>query len=120
MTDSAGDIPFMRSAHIVPQPEGPVQPPRRQRGQREFERLFPGQPCFYCGGQPNSVDHMIPRSRGGKGGENLVPCCSPCNQMKGCMTVPEFIDHMELVLHVLKSKRIQFGGGDVIQYPVAA
>lgn len=28
-------------------------------------------------------DHVVPRSRGGKGGDNLVASCFPCNKDKG-------------------------------------
>jgi 5-methylcytosine-specific restriction endonuclease McrA len=47
-----------------------------------------GYACQYCGGQPGkhalTVDHVIPRSRGGtKSWENLVAACGPCNRRKG-------------------------------------
>jgi 5-methylcytosine-specific restriction endonuclease McrA len=42
--------------------------------------------CQYCGSQRNglTVDHVIPRSRGGKSvWENIVAACAPCNRRKG-------------------------------------
>jgi 5-methylcytosine-specific restriction endonuclease McrA len=44
--------------------------------------------CQYCGEVlPSSeltLDHVIPRSRGGSSTwENLVACCHPCNRRKG-------------------------------------
>jgi 5-methylcytosine-specific restriction endonuclease McrA len=37
------------------------------------------------------VDHVMPRARGGADTlENLVPCCSSCNERKGTKTVEEF------------------------------
>src|ERR1700751_1413346 len=44
--------------------------------------------CQYCGTiLPSSeltLDHVIPRSRGGNSSwENLVACCHPCNRKKG-------------------------------------
>jgi 5-methylcytosine-specific restriction endonuclease McrA len=42
--------------------------------------------CQYCGEQRNglTVDHVIPRSRGGKSvWENIVASCAPCNRRKG-------------------------------------
>jgi 5-methylcytosine-specific restriction endonuclease McrA len=42
--------------------------------------------CQYCGVQRNglTVDHVIPRSRGGKSvWENIVASCAPCNRRKG-------------------------------------
>ena len=108
------------AAHIVPEPAFPVA--TRTRGQREYEVLFPGQPCYYCGDAPNSVDHKIPSSRGGQRGDNLVPACFRCNQMKGNLTVEEFVAHMQRILQMLDSKKnvIQFGDRSVIQFPIAA
>ncbi|MCL4488458.1 MAG: HNH endonuclease [Chloroflexi bacterium] len=44
--------------------------------------------CQYCGGQPSkhdlTVDHVIPRSRGGATvWENVATACAPCNRRKG-------------------------------------
>lgn len=42
--------------------------------------------CVYCGthAKPITMDHVIPRSRGGKSDfENCVACCRSCNQKKG-------------------------------------
>ena len=41
--------------------------------------------CQYCGSTKSlTIDHVIPRSRGGKDTwENLVVACSPCNVKKG-------------------------------------
>jgi 5-methylcytosine-specific restriction endonuclease McrA len=42
--------------------------------------------CQYCGGVRGTltIDHVIPRSRGGTSEwENIVACCAPCNRRKG-------------------------------------
>ena len=42
--------------------------------------------CAYCGARERSLtmDHVIPRSRGGKTDfDNCVACCRACNQKKG-------------------------------------
>jgi 5-methylcytosine-specific restriction endonuclease McrA len=42
--------------------------------------------CQYCGHERGNltVDHVIPRSRGGSSTwENIVTCCAPCNRRKG-------------------------------------
>jgi 5-methylcytosine-specific restriction endonuclease McrA len=44
--------------------------------------------CQYCGAQPGksdlTVDHVVPRSRGGATmWENVVTACAPCNRRKG-------------------------------------
>lgn len=41
--------------------------------------------CVYCGSRakPITIDHVIPRSRGGKNDfDNCVACCRSCNQKK--------------------------------------
>jgi 5-methylcytosine-specific restriction endonuclease McrA len=47
--------------------------------------------CVYCGSKRNlTIDHIIPRSRGGKNTwSNLVTCCSNCNLKKGNRTPEE-------------------------------
>lgn len=50
--------------------------------------------CRYCGKQLSSeelsVDHVLPKSRGGKDSwENLVTACKPCNSKKGDRTPEE-------------------------------
>jgi 5-methylcytosine-specific restriction endonuclease McrA len=42
--------------------------------------------CQYCGHERGSltVDHVIPRSKGGASSwDNIVTCCAPCNRRKG-------------------------------------
>ncbi len=42
--------------------------------------------CAYCGRRAKAItmDHVIPRSRGGKNDfDNCVACCRACNQKKG-------------------------------------
>jgi 5-methylcytosine-specific restriction endonuclease McrA len=49
-----------------------------------------GQRCGYCGGAATTIDHVQPRSRGGKDTwENLVACCLRCNNVKGDRTPAE-------------------------------
>ena len=46
--------------------------------------------CCYCGGNASTIDHVMPRSRGGKDAwENLVACCLKCNNLKGDRTPEE-------------------------------
>src|SRR5258706_11238828 len=42
-----------------------------------------GSRCQYCGAVAESIDHVVPRSRGGlHGWENVVAACRPCNARK--------------------------------------
>src|SRR3954468_4525872 len=39
--------------------------------------------CGYCGARAETIDHVVPRSRGGEHcWENCVACCSLCNHRK--------------------------------------
>jgi 5-methylcytosine-specific restriction endonuclease McrA len=49
-----------------------------------------GHRCAYCRGQAATVDHVVPRSRGGADAwDNLVACCLRCNGAKGNRTPDE-------------------------------
>lgn len=44
---------------------------------------FTGNSCIYCGKTSESIDHVLPRSRGGLSiTENCVPACLSCNGSK--------------------------------------
>jgi 5-methylcytosine-specific restriction endonuclease McrA len=46
--------------------------------------------CAYCGGRATTVDHVLPRSRGGADNWlNTVASCGPCNNRKGSRTPGE-------------------------------
>lgn len=46
--------------------------------------------CAYCRRSASTVDHILPRSRGGPDTwENLVACCVRCNNTKGDRTPEE-------------------------------
>jgi len=54
--------------------------------------------CGYCGKAATTIDHVQPRSRGGKDTwENLVACCLRCNNMKGDRTPQEMSWALRLV-----------------------
>jgi 5-methylcytosine-specific restriction endonuclease McrA len=46
--------------------------------------------CAYCGNAATSVDHIVPRSRGGRHEwENVVAACSRCNRVKADRSVAD-------------------------------
>lgn len=46
--------------------------------------------CGYCGGTADSIDHVMPRSRGGKNvWENVIAACRGCNLRKRDRTPEE-------------------------------
>lgn len=49
-----------------------------------------GYRCAYCEGSASTIDHVMPRSRGGADSwENLVACCLRCNNVKSDRTPAE-------------------------------
>src|SRR6185312_4578342 len=49
-----------------------------------------GHRCGYCGEAATTVDHIMPRSRGGSNTwENLIACCLACNRAKGDRTLAQ-------------------------------
>ncbi|MGG3467335.1 HNH endonuclease [Neobacillus pocheonensis] len=49
--------------------------------------------CKYCGGRGNTIDHIIPRSKGGKTSlDNCVCACMKCNNEKADLKLEEFLN----------------------------
>lgn len=63
-----------------------VKVPFRRRAPLNRRGVFArdGHRCQYCGAHAESIDHVIPRSKGGEHTwENVVAACRPCNVRKG-------------------------------------
>lgn len=59
--------------------------------------------CQYCGKKANTVDHVVPKSRGGSSApNNLVAACMSCNQKKADRTPDEA---GMLLLHPVRAAR---------------
>jgi len=55
-------------------------PKLRVRRWRQSLHQFTQNSCIYCGNPSESIDHVLPRSRGGLSlTENCVPACLLCN-----------------------------------------
>ncbi|HLZ64284.1 MAG TPA: HNH endonuclease [Ktedonosporobacter sp.] len=73
--------------------------------------------CQYCGKRSRelTLDHIIPRSRGGQGTwENLVACCKHCNGKKGNRLLKE------VNMHLLRQPRAltqEYAGFFLLRYP---
>src|SRR5215210_4297883 len=62
-----------------------VKVPFRRRAPLNRRAVFArdGNRCQYCGDAAESIDHVLPRSRGGEHvWENVVAACRPCNVRK--------------------------------------
>jgi 5-methylcytosine-specific restriction endonuclease McrA len=77
-----------------------VRVPRTVQRKISRRALFArdGWACVYCGttGGRLTLDHVVPRSRGGESiWENVVTACAPCNLRKG----DRLVDEASMVLH---------------------
>jgi 5-methylcytosine-specific restriction endonuclease McrA len=51
--------------------------------------------CAYCRGPAETIDHVIPRSRGGRHAwDNVVAACAKCNHTKGDKSLAELGWHL--------------------------
>ncbi len=58
-------------------------PKLKVRRWRQSLHNFTGKSCIYCGQRSESIDHILPQSRGGLSiTENCVPACLSCNGHK--------------------------------------
>ena len=58
---------------------------------RESLHKITSNKCIYCGSNSESIDHLSPRSKGGKTiTRNCVPCCLSCNGKKSDKDVLEW------------------------------
>lgn len=64
---------------------------RKQRLSKKLWKASKGH-CVYCAQftekDQRTVDHMIPVSKGGSLGANLLPACKPCNARRGANQWP--------------------------------
>ena len=65
-----------------------------------IKKQFSGKHCCYCGKPLSRTDfsreHVLPKSRGGSNKKvNKLPCCKPCNNEKGAMTLDEYMNWLE-------------------------
>jgi 5-methylcytosine-specific restriction endonuclease McrA len=69
-----------------------VRAPRRRMAAVSRRAVFARDDyrCQYCGRQADSIDHVVPRSRGGRDvWDNLAAACRPCNSAKRDRTPDE-------------------------------
>lgn len=96
ITSTSRSIPIplvIRLVHYVKLPH------RRVPATRASIMLRDAYICQYCGESPGhnnlTVDHVVPRSRGGAHDwHNLVTACKRCNQKKGSLTPDEAMMHL--------------------------
>lgn len=88
MRSPHGEFPrpsvILLGRYVRPAPRRPRAVSRRGVLHRDAHR------CLYCGEHASTVDHVMPRSRGGESSwSNLVACCRACNHRKADRTLEE-------------------------------
>lgn len=78
-------------------PKKSVAPKKRRSGSKgkaasaRWEIEMRAERCHYCGGPGGTIDHIIPRSKGGPNtASNCVPACGPCNNFRGVQPYDAF------------------------------
>lgn len=68
----------------IPVTQAPAVRKSKDTMRNKWAREMRLAPCHYCGGVGGTIDHIIPRSDGGRMiRENCVPACQPCNNWRG-------------------------------------
>ncbi len=71
-----------------------------------------GSSCFYCNEPADTKDHFVPISKGGKDTiENLRPCCSVDNLIKGDMLPEQWEQYMRTGEYRRKKRRVRRNRG---------
>lgn len=63
----------------------------------EYMQIIKNDPCVYCGGEADTVDHIVPIHDGGTSEpENLAPACRHCNISKHTRSLLSFLLYRQL------------------------
>ena len=77
-----------------------------------------GLECVYCGCTNQlilTIDHKIPKSRGGLNEEkNMQVCCYICNQLKGSLTDKEFKIYLKNLYNLKELCKIRLELGPMV------
>lgn len=72
---------------------------RRLYSNKDFRRYIltrDHHTCFFCGGYGDTIDHLLPKAKGGHTTPlNCVCACNECNQVKADRDLDEFALHRE-------------------------
>ena len=76
---------------------------------KKFYENHPTKRCKYCLRdlklEESTKDHVLPIYRGGTDFiDNLVLCCTTCNDLKGCLTLKGFYIKVDRILKTTKNK----------------
>lgn len=84
------DIPMPRIIRLREYRHVPHLPGRERQPTFAQIKLRDGRTCAYCGKFGDTIDHIVPQSRGGAGTwDNLITACRSCNNRKAGRTPVE-------------------------------
>lgn len=87
---------------------------------RAWYEILKQDPCAYCGGKNETVDHITPRSKGGRNTwDNVAPACYRCNQRKADRSLLVFLiteHHSELQPPHLSVGGYRSGRRQILRY----
>lgn len=79
------------------------------------DEALAGRPCVYCGDPAQTLDHIVPRSKGGPDSpDNLVPACQRCNSAKSALSLEEWAARLRQDLARVDRKRQQLQGIEIL------
>lgn len=79
-----------------------------------------GRTCVYCGDAAQTLDHIVPRSKGGSDHpDNLVPACQRCNGAKSALSLEEWAERLRADLSRVERKRVQLRGIEILMNGLA-
>lgn len=76
---------------------GPVGAVITNKDVGAYRRALRADPCSYCGGPSDTLDHINPQANGGQNDDdNLAASCQPCNASKQTLSLLHFV----LAVHI--------------------
>lgn len=65
----------------------------KYRENKKIKQIGPSKKCVYCGGFGDTVDHVVPKAKGGLDtADNMVCACLSCNMQKNDHDVARFLN----------------------------
>lgn len=67
---------------------------RKYRERKKEALIGTSELCAYCGKPATTIDHIVPKDRGGADiPQNVVPCCGACNSSKRNRDIADFLNN---------------------------
>lgn len=76
---------------IIPRLTFPKKRGGHGKKTREVQKMYRIDPCAYCGREGGTLDHIIPKSKGGAQENNVTGACQSCNVQKADKDLLSFL-----------------------------